>query len=351
MAALIFVSVLSPFIRRFPRVLAYTAGRTGWLAVVFAAAVIVLVIALLHLLSKRLNGPVSLDQVFDRALGKACGGALTFIYSLWLVFYAGVTLRFFAARFVSTVYTGTSPAVFIVVMGVCCAVAGMGQFKAIARSAMVFRLIMAAVLAIVILLSLSAMDFRLLLPVTVQDIEPNFLGAAETLNVLSIGVFFAFAGDRLDRGLKPRDYMLWLVLCLVLIEMACVCCIAMFGPEITAHMSFPVFMLARDITVLGSVERIEPLIIAVWVLSDFVLASSFLLMAGGKLKKLLPSAPVGAGGFTTAGAVIAIAAALILGRSSDSYDMLSKRIVPILNAVFVLALIPVSLIAAARKKI
>lgn len=348
MAALIFVSVLSPFIRRFPRVLAFTAGRSGWLAVIFAGAALGLVIALLHLLSRRLTGPVSLNRIFNRALGPALGGVLTAIYSLWLAFYAGVTLRFFAARFVSTVYTGSQSALFIVVMGLCCAAAGMGTFKAIARSAMVFRLVMTAVLAVIIVLSFSALDFRLLLPVTARDIEPNLLGSAETLNVLSIGVFFAFAGDKLDRGLRPRDYMLWLILGLVLIELACVCCIAMFGPEITASMSFPFFMLARDITILGSVERIEPLVIAVWVLSDFTLVSSFLHLAGAGAKKLLPRSPLSTRSLTAAASVIAIAAALILGRSSESYDLLSKRIVPILNAAFVLALAPLALIAAAR---
>jgi len=48
-----------------------------------------------------------------------------------------------------------------------------------------------------------------------------------------------------------------------------------FGPVLTARMEAPFFMMVKGIGVHGAFERVESVIIALWVLSDLVLLGIF----------------------------------------------------------------------------
>ena len=350
LTAVAFVSILSPLIRRFPRILARDIGRTTWLSVIFCFFICAVAAALLYLIYYKKAAPYGLRDIFAEAVGNAGSKILTVIYTLWLVFCGGFSLRAFAQRFISTVYSGTSPALFIVVMAIACLPVVLGTFKALARSAMVFRLVMAGIFILVFVLSLPSLDWRLLLPVTEADVVPNIVGGAEIANVLGLTLFLAFAADKLEKGYKFGDWALWLFILFACIESMCVGCLAMLGHEMTANTAYPFFVLARDITILGSLESIEAFVIGVWVLSDFVMISAFWLVASDNLVAVFSP-----GSKKTAFAIIvtaaAVAVALFTGRSEADFIFFSDKFIPGVNAAVVLSLIPVGLLAVIRRRI
>ena len=357
-----FVAVLSPLIRRFPRVLAETAGRTAWLSALITALPAAVVIAAVYLFYRRQRTPTGYGALLEAALGRVTGRAVTLLYTLWILFYTGFLLRSGAGRFISTVYPGARPWLFIVISALICGCAAMGRLRPIARAAMIFRPLLIAVFALAALLTLKDIDFGLLLPVTAADLVPNGCAALQTANVLSIALYLLFLGDRVEARLRLRELIPWLAALLVIIGAMTVCCIGMFGPELTAKLTFPFFMLVRDVTVLGSLERIEPVVIALWVFSDFILISLLLTVAGCNLRACFGCAAGGgsrkpklfAGGrwLTLLCIIAAAAVGLTVAPDLQSFELFSETLVPLINALFVFALpIPVLLIGLLRGRI
>ena len=118
-----FVSALSLLIRRFPRSLAARAGRGALLAVPLSALPMLAALAAAWLLFRKRPAGSGPSDVFAAYFGQLPGRALTGLYGLWFVSYAGFLLRSGAERMLTTVYTGTQPWVFVCIMAPICALA------------------------------------------------------------------------------------------------------------------------------------------------------------------------------------------------------------------------------------
>lgn len=361
--AIAFVSILSPLIRRFPRVLAETAGRAAWLSAPLAAVPLAVALGLAWLLFRRFPPGTGCTELMEKILGAPLARVICAVYALWLLLYAGFLLRSGANRFVSTVYQGAAPGLFIVCAAVICAFAALGPFKALARSAMLLRPLMIAIFVLVVALTVKDSDYSLLLPVTADDALPVAGGALELANLLGVAGYFAFVGDRVEGGpFRARDFAWWLAALLLIIGLMTVGCLAMFGAELTAKMTYPFFMLARDVTILGAMERIEPIVIAMWVFSDFILISSLLWIATRNLryafgvpdnKAVAKLSDLRRGRWLVLpGALLASAAAFAVPGEVPAAAYLSEILVPAVSAVLIFGVpLLVFLVGLIRRKI
>jgi len=347
-----FVAVLSPLIRRFPRITAETAGAAAWLTV--PAAVFLAFLLLLLCFARHNNPPSSASALLGATLGRGTGNAVLTLYTLWIVFYAGFLLRSGANRLVSTVYPRASPALFIVNTALPVLAAATGRLQPIARSAMLFRPLLIAVPAAAAALTAWDLDLHLLGPVTAADLLPVGLGALETVNVLSAGMYLLFLGDRLTAPVRTRDWMPWLGVMGGILAGMTVCCLGRFGPALTGKLSFPFFMLVRDVSVLGALERAEPVVVALWVFSDFVFIALLVYVAGDNLRVCFfrsSGRPAVRKLLCAACTASAAALGLLTGRSEQSFTLLSETLVPLVNAVMVFVLpLPIALIGALRRR-
>lgn len=335
-----FVSALSLQIRRFPHSLCAQAGRGALLAVPLSVLPLAVGLLAAGALFRARRGGV--PGLLTDLLGAAAARILTGLYGLWFVAYAGFLLRIGAERILTTVYTGAEPWVFVCIMALICALAAAGRLLPIARSAMIFRPLMLITIALIAALTAKDLDLTLLRPLRGTDAAGLWLSALEVASLLSIGFFLGFAGNTLSRPLRVRDYAPWLGVLLGVIALMTLSCIGMFGPELTAGMRYPYFMLVRDLTVLGALERAEPVVIALWFFSDFILISLLLHLAAGnlcfalRLRARRVLAPLCA--------LAAAAAALALPGGLDAQRALSEQIVPLLSAAFAFAPLPLLLV-------
>lgn len=85
-------------------------------------------------------------------------------------------------------------------------------------------------------------------------------------------------GGNVTRGEGDRRRALWwaAAFCLVLTALQLVC-LGNFGPGLTARMDTPFFMMVKGIGIEGTFQRVESVIIALWVFSDLALLN---LLAG-----------------------------------------------------------------------
>ena len=350
-AALAFVSALSPLVRRFPRTLAALAGRGALAAVGLSTLFMLPLLAGARLLFRKRPAGTGAAAALTDILGRPLGRGVTGLYGLWFLCYAGFLLRSGAERFCATVYPGADCAVFVAGMALLGALAAAHRTAPLGRAAMLLRPVMLGLILAVAALTLKDLDPTLLLPMGSGAPGGLMAAALETANLLSVIFFLGFLGDRLTGPLRARTALPWLAALLGVVALMTLGCLGMFGPALTARLRYPYFMLVRDMTVLGALERAEPLVLALWVFPDFLFLSLLLQLAAGCLRFALglrrggPWLPVACAG-------AAVAAALALPGALDAMEMLSEVVVPRLCAGFAFAPLPVLLIVGrARGKL
>lgn len=356
-----FVCQLSPLIRRVPAKTAETAGGGAWLSVILAAAPLALALFFMYLLIGK-NGGRGLSTVLTDALGRFCGKAVLTIYSVWFIFLAAFILRSGADRFIGTIYPGSGAAIFVIVMLAACLPAILGPLKAIARSAMIFRPILIAVLLVVFAFSLPNVNLSGMWQISPANEQDVMYGTFSVFGPISICMYLSFVTDQTEGRIKLSSLSLWLAAALAVAELLCLATIGAFGAEMTARLRNPFFAMVRDITIFGSVERIDAVVVAMWVFSDFVLISLLLFTAAKNLRFAFGMNPPGENPklldmsngqwFAPLCALLAMSAALAMAKDAVSLEKFTETIMPFLNLFFVFVVPPlVFIVGRLRRKI
>ena len=150
--------------------------------------------------------------------------------------------------------------------------------RVLARTGEVFYLALAIGLGFSLLLGVLQVEPRHILPLWTEDLPGVLSAAVPVLGLFGYVVFAAFLGGNVTRGEGDRRRALWwaAAFCLVLTALQLVC-LGNFGPGLTARMDTPFFMMVKGIGIEGTFQRVESVIIALWVFSDLALLN---LLAG-----------------------------------------------------------------------
>ena len=359
--AICFVALLPPATRLLPGLCAELAGRAAWLCPLAALPVLLITAWLIKKLTSNAAAGENLAGLMLRGLGRWAGAAVLIIYGLWLVAYAGFSLRSSASRFIYSIYPGAPPWPFVVAGLVMGLFAVLAPVKALARASELFRWLLVLALVPILVLGVLEMDADTLVPVYMSDAVPVLEGA---LSALGTGAFLIVNIGFLERGpgeLKRGRFCLGAALLMALIIAVT---IGRFGAELTGQLTYPFFALGRNTSLFGVVERIEALVTALWVLSDFVLFA-FSLSAGSSCLRLALGLGLDAvserrklfdmhGGRWLVWLCTALSAltAVLIAPDSASLALFSKVIAPGVNLLMLFGiLLPALLIGRIRGKI
>lgn len=364
LAGIGFVSLLAPIIRLLPRQMVMLAGNAAWIAPILAIVPAVLLILFMDWFLKNRQYNEGLGDLFLRALGGFFGKLALLLFTFWLLFYAGFTIRNGADRFIATVYPNSLPWAFSTTMLLLTLMAALGRLQVLARTARVFCPILLLVFVMVFAFSVPDMDVRNLLPVSRLDIDNILIAVIPVLNTTSIVSYTAFlSGYSDDRTPLLRIYFRWLVLILVILTLLVTTALSIFGAELVTRIDHLFLVMIRGIRFTNLVERIEAVVIAFWVVTDFVLVSTFLFVCIENLHLVLgirrDKRQVGPMFSLKNGrwliwlcAAAVFAAAILIAPSSFSFHWISEVFIPYTNLFFVFVLLPlICIIGKLRKTI
>ena len=217
-------------------------------------------------------------------------------------------------------------------------------------------------LLLIFIFSLSSLEPSNLLPVTVDDALPVALGSLAAVDVLSFGVYAVCFIEGLcprEEG-RARQGSLWLMAMVLLMSLLCLAVVGMFGPELCSRLSRPFFIMVRNLVFFHTVERVEALVVMLWLFPDFLLVSVFLYGAQYCLRLGLGQDPLYRGERLTdmtrgrwliwPTALAAIACSLVIGPDSVSMDFWSSKLIPAINLLFAFVFIPSIYIVGKIKK-
>lgn len=347
---LCFVAMLSPFLRLLPASVTAHAGSAAWVSAALSLLPALLLTAMLTLLLKSFPQGQGFDHILPRILGSFGGKLLLFLWSAWLVFHSGFLLRSGADRFIATIYPTAKPAFFIAVTAVVCTIAAFGHIKPMARAAELFRPLLLFVILLVLLFTLEDVEPTFLLPVTLSDAPAILKGLPLAAEAVSVAlVTMGFLAKYTEADSKSHSLIPWLVGITVLNVLLCAVSVGSLGETYTTALAYPFFIMARDLSVFSGVERIEALVVGLWLLPDFVLITLELIIAADNLKEIFPTkgskAPV------LAAAACSLLIAFRIAPNGQNMHRWSDEIIPAIHLAWAYGVIPLLfLIGGLRKK-
>jgi len=292
-AALLFLVVtFTPSIRVIPAYAAERAKQAAWLSPLITVLVFMAIVFLWHKLYEKYNNHTSMD-IYSNITGRIAGKIIAVIHLLWLVILTALYIRYFAIRLVSSIYPNVSENIFIVSLLVVIAYTLRSGLIPLARFNEVIFAILTGTFFILVLLALSNFKFEFLCPITYRDILPIFKASGGSMGILAYFSFFFIIGDRINNQESIKRIALPLSLFLLVFIIANIgIAIGTFGYSLVQRFPLPFLMSVKQISLFNTLEKIESLVIAFWVFSDFVLISSFIILALHILKYLLNLADV-----------------------------------------------------------
>ena len=343
------IGLFSPAIRVLPRMAAQYAGSAAWLSPLAAAPVLLAYIAFCAALLRCRRDGEGLPQIFERSLGRIPGRALCALCGLWLLFYTGFALRVSGERLISAIYgTGSAGFFMFVEIGAAALIAA-GRVRSAARTAQVFAGILLCALIVLYLYALTDIDPKNLGPVSRLDTGGILLGAVPFADVIGLSGYYIFLQGRVRiRSDSASCALRRLGGLLAALGAGTAVTVGMLSAPVTAALRFPFFTMIRDIRIFGVVERIEAVVVALWVASDVMFFAALIMICREILASLIP--PLGRGGAAPVLAAAAFACGLFAIGDAYVLTELSRRVVPAVNMGITFGLLPAVFAAGKLRK-
>lgn len=362
--ALCTMMLLAPLLRLVPSGAAGVAGRGAWLTALAAAPLVLAYVFFICRFMKERNENEGLGELCLRCLGGKAGKAVLLVSASWFVLYAGFILRSGADRLITTIYPYSEPHIFIIVMGLLGLFAAMGSSRSIVRTAMLVQPVVLGVLLFILIFSLANLQKENLLPISGAYFLPIMKGSLTVTDILSVVLYLAcfllgFVRKDSD-GFKSLS--IWTGLMLLIVTAVSTAVVGNFGAELTARLTRPFFSLVRNLVFFGSLERIEALVVTLWVFPDFLLVSALLYVAQHILRLCFDLDPSYRGEkrrdisdgrwLALPCGAAAIVCAMLIARTPTALELWSKAIIPIINLCYAFILLPVIyLVGKLRRKL
>ncbi len=361
--AMCFAASLAPVTRLLPKATAQTAGRASWLAPLCALPLLLLFLLILSALMKMRREGEGLAEVLLRRAGRAPAAAGLCLIAAFQLFSAGFILRTGAHRLISTIYPAAGPWFFMAAMLLMGTLSALGPVKALPRASRVFAPVLLAVMLLALGLSLDSLDVRNLLPLTGTSIGELMLAGLAVVEIYG-GVLYCAAFLEYRAPLEGRRFAShsgWLARICLLLCAFCAVIIGCYGAPLVARFSHPFFSTVRDVTLMKTVERLDALVAALWVLSDFVIFSLLLCCASHILRLVLGfgagKSPVrmldmsnGRVLIPVCSALCALAAALIPSNETVLRNI-SQLVVPAASLAILFAILPALLLISKLRRV
>lgn len=279
---LLSLGLMTPLLKLIPSAEARTAGTAGWLAPVMALPVVVLGIRLVAAAGERLPDGVGLGEALCFWLGKGLGRIVCFLCGVWLLMISAVALRFCAERFISTIYPETEMGLFFLVVLALEWYLGRRKLAVTARVGQIFFYGMLMTLAVVLALGTSSVRLYNIAPVWVEDVPQLAEASVPLVAVMgaAVGWLFLF-GEVTEREKGAKRSIFWGIGMICAMLLLGFVMMGVFGEVLVQRLQIPFFSLSKEVQIGSAVQRVEPLVVTMWVFAD-VISLALLLRSGEK---------------------------------------------------------------------
>lgn len=286
--------ILATAILVVPAISASHAKQDAWLSVLLAT-IIGLPIAWVTVKLSSLFPGKTLVEYPEEILGRWLGKAIGLLYIFWFMHICSLMIREYGDFMVDAFMPETPLIVFNTVV-VAMAVYTIKQgLEVLARVNEIFLPLILFSIVMIFILATPEMDINRLLPVLESDFREIFKGSLAPLAWFGEISTFAMIIPFLNKPGEARQVAYSSVLTVGLFfTFIVIGGVATFGPGVAA-MTYPILNVIRVINIANIIERLEPVIMAVWVMGGFVKITVFyyvIVMGSARWLKLKDHTPI-----------------------------------------------------------
>lgn len=262
---LLFTVVVSTAVLFVPEITAINAGRNSWISVLVVATAYGLLTALVIIKLGKIFPDKTLIEYLPIILGPILGKIIGAAYIFWFIHFNSVIVREFGDLLLTSFMPETPLISFIIILLILGAWATKEGLEVICRTnEFIFPFFILSV-TFIFILTVHDADFTRLLPVMEHGMKPVIRGAWTPMawrgQVIVATMFFPYLKDANNAG-KFLTYSIFLMG--FVLTIATMFTTAMFG-ELTPYLTFPFFELARCVSIGRFFERMEALVLVMWV--------------------------------------------------------------------------------------
>jgi spore germination protein KB len=268
---LVFMFALGSAVLLLPSIIVSIAKQDAWISVLLGAIVEISFISLWVHLSKKYPKQ-SIIQYSERILGKWLGKIVGFVYVCYFLYLSALVLHNVGA-FIKTNVLVQTPMQFVhIIFMISVIYAAYLGLEVIARSSEVLFPWVIIIFFITTILLLKDIHLSKLLPILPDGWQAPVKGMYPLLGFpTSELVVFLMIFPFVDRQNKIKKYFtLFIISTALLGTLIVIISISVLGVDITARSTFPVFDVVKEIRVGTFFDRVEVLIVGIWIMTIFV---------------------------------------------------------------------------------
>ncbi|NLP14855.1 MAG: endospore germination permease [Clostridium sp.] len=279
-AVLLFLTVISsPAIRIVPVFAAQAAEEAAWLAPIVAAFVLFLIVLVWNRIYIKYKND-SLMHIYSDIAGKFTGKFLSIIYLLWVTLLVSMYVRYFAVRLVGSIYPDTNQSIFIISILLLVAYVMRYGLVTLARLNEVVLPMFVLTFFIIFIILTPYLQVKFLIPVTYKSILPVINAGMGIAGILSYYTFLFVIGDAINNkesikriGTQATIFIMVNQILLIVVT------VGSFSYFVIKRSQSPLLIAVKQISLFNTLEKIESVVVAIWVFSDFILICFFSILA------------------------------------------------------------------------
>jgi len=361
--ALGYIFILPSIFQSAPGPMAKAAGSVSWAAALLGIVPFGIYAFFIHgFMNKRKDGE-GLSELMLNCLGAVFGRVFLVVNVLWFTLKISYTIYSGAVRFVSIIYPNASALPFMCAIFALVVIAGFGRVSTLARASARMLPVLTIVIVFVFALALPGVDWLSVLPVSTLDTVPMVKGALRGFEGLSTFVVIAFHfRDAREKTGTPKRFVVSAIILTLTLSLTCLCVQGYFGEDITRNLQFPFFSMFREISLFNTLDRFESLLTSIWVMGDFFLCSSLLLISSQQVQlvfncpvimergKLMPMFRGGRWTVWLCVMLITVGLVIFSFMNALNYEIITI-ILPMIRMIFVLGMVPLGFIVGKIRKL
>jgi spore germination protein KB len=259
-----------------PQIVVGTVGQDAWIVYLIATFWGIMVALVIVALGRRFPDK-TLTAYIPHIIGKPLGKILSLLYTIWFLFIGGGLLAQFANFMNTTIMASTPKMVFIITFVAIAFYAVHSGLEVVVRVNELLLWVIVIAIILVVTLPYELMDLRRMLPVGQMSIgklvATSLIAGSWRGEVMLVGMFL----PALVTLKNTTRNMIWTVFLVGVFMIAVeISLVTVFGAQIVGDLEVPVFNLARMISTARVLDRVEALVLIIWVLATFVKICAFL---------------------------------------------------------------------------
>lgn len=347
----IFVIVtLSPAIRLFPQICSEYGGIAGWTAPIIASTAMFILLAVLNAFFRKVE-VTDLSDVFELSLGKIAGKLLSTLYLLWVIILFALYIRYYADRLLSSIYPNTNIRFFLLAMLAVVYYVSRGRIESFARFGEFVFLIFIIIFIMFYILLIPTVEINNLLPLTYYDVWPAVKAAYPVIGIWGYITLLLFLGEHVIKKEQfKKNGKQTILLLVIMTTLLIIFVIGTLGYQLAERMPLPFFAATKLVSLVESLDRMEAILLTIWVISDFIIITVFALLIMNITKKLFQVTEIKY--FASPIVLLGYAGSLFLATSSYEMESFSSIIaLPVNILLCIVVPIVVFCVGKIRKKI